>query len=738
MTFGDIFRIFRKHLMLLILFPVAVASLVYMKTRKREKEYASTCLIYTGVASGYNVTTEEHPRLDHNAVSNAFDNLLNTLKSRETVQEVSLRLVASHITLDKPDLRYISPEKYNEIRAIVPDSVLRQVKGATPETTYEKMQAYIGKNKFNVFSALVASQNGIYGVDKIRGRVNAIRKENSDMLDVSYSANDAAICQQTLLLLAQVFIRKFSEIKESEVKNVVSYYADQTDKARARLNDAELKLKDFQVKNKIINFDEQAKVLSESKQTYADEIEREKMILASAQASLASLEERLKGRKNIMESNDRVLAKQELSDINYKLANAKNFGETKENLKELTEKAEAIKKELKDLVNNLYSINNSQEGIPSDNILQQWLSNVLIVEESGARLKIMQERYNSFNSTYNDFTPLGSLLLTLKREVQVAEKEYMNKLEALNMNQQRYQNVKMSSNIKLLDQPFYPVKPIASKDFVLIPLSMIASFLLLISIYLAMELLDSSVKNPSRAERLTGFEIAGVLPKATQRNRITEYFEDSLIEQAVNRIVLETEKTALEKKPKIVLVAGTQISEGKTWMIYKMAKRISDLGYISEIFTPGSEKGYRPESIDKREVVDISKVKIRHYEIIERMVPAAKINEILKTIDKADFVFLEIPSLQEYQLPLQLVKEADLCLLVLRADRPWKDSDNYLSSLLTKVLKSKPLLVLNKVTTDRLIQIYGKVPKWFSAKLVSKNDLDKNVTKKNKVSYDPE
>src|SRR5690606_21933877 len=134
--------------------------------------------------------------------------------------------------------------------------------------------------------ALVASQNGIYGVDKIRGRVNAIRKESSDMLDVSYSANDAAICQQTLLLLAQVFIRKFSEIKESEVKNVVSYYADQTEKARARLNEAELKLKDFQVKNKIINFDEQAKVLSESRQTYADEIEKEKMILASAQASL--------------------------------------------------------------------------------------------------------------------------------------------------------------------------------------------------------------------------------------------------------------------------------------------------------------------------------------------------------------------------------------------------------------------------------------------------------------------
>ncbi len=739
MTFGDIFRILRKHLMLLILFPVAVASLVYMKTRKKEKEYASTCLIYTGVASGYNVTTEEHPRLDHNAVSNAFDNLLNTLKSRETIQEVSLRLVASHITLDKPDLRYISPEKYSEIRAIVPDSVLHQVKGATAEATYEKMQAYIGKNKFNLFSALVASQNGIYGVDKIRERVNAIRKENSDMLDVSYSANDAAICQQTLLLLAQVFIRKFSEIKESEVKNVVSYYSDQTDKARARLNDAELKLKDFQVKNKIINFDEQAKVLSESRQTYADEIEKEKMILASAQASLVSLEERLKGRKNIMESNDRVLAKrQELSDINYKIANAKNFDETKENLRELTEKAESIKKELKDLVNNLYSINNSQEGIPSDNILQQWLSNVLIIEESGARLKIMQERFNSFNTTYNDFTPLGSLLLTLKREVQVAEKEYMNKLEALNMNQQRYQNVKMSSNIKLLDQPFYPVTPIASKDFVMIPLSMIASFLLLLSIYLAIELLDSSVKNSARAERLTGFEVAGILPKVTQRNRITEYFEDSLIEQAVNRIVLETEKTAPEKKTKIVLVAGTQISEGKTWMIYKMAKRISDLGYVSEIFTPGSEKGYRPETIDKREVVDISKVKVRYYEILERMVPATKISEILKTIDKADFVFLEIPSLQEYQLPLQLVKEADLCLLVLRADRPWKESDNYLSGLITKVLKSKPLLVLNKVTTDRLIQIYGKVPKWFSAKLVSKNDQDKDVAKKNKVSYDQE
>jgi succinoglycan biosynthesis transport protein ExoP len=734
MTFGDIFRILRKHLLLLILFPVAVASLVYMKTRKREKEYASSCLIYTGVASGYNVTTEEHPRLDHNAVNNAFDNLLNTLKSRETIQEVSLRLIASHLTLDNPDLRYISPQKYYELRSIIPDSVLLQVKGNTPEATYEKIQGFISNNKFNVFSALVASQNSIYGVDKIRGRVNATRKENSDMLDVSYKASDAAICQQTLLLLAQVFIRKYSNIKESEIKNVVSYYTEQTNKARERLRDAELKLKDFQVKNKIVNFDEQSKVLSESRQVYADEVEKEKMILASAQASLVSLEERLKGRKSIIESNDRILAKrQELSDINYKIANAKNIGESQEKLQELMMRAEAIKNELKDLVNNLYSINNTQEGIPSDNILQQWLNNVLIVEESGARLKILQERLNTFNSTYDDFAPLGSVLLTLKRDVQVAEKEYMDKLEALNMNQHKYQNVRMSSNIKLLDHPFYPVKPLASKDYVLIPLSMVASFLLLLSIYLALELMDTSIKNPIRAERLTGLEVAGVLPKATSKNRITEYFEDTLIEQAVNRIVVETEKLVASKKPKIILIAGTQISEGKTWMIYKMAKRISDLGYNSEVITPGSEKGYRPERNENKELVDISKVQIRHYEIVERMVPAGKISEILKTADKADFVFIEIPSLQEYQLPLHLVKEADLCLLIVRADRPWKDSDTYLTGMLMKILKSKPLLIVNKVTTDRLIQIYGRVPKWFTAKLVSTGNKGKSVTKENKV-----
>ena len=83
--------------------------------------------------------------------------------------------------------------------------------------------------------------------------MTASRKSLSDMLEVSYSANDPAICQQTLQLLSEVFIRRYKEIKSGEIGNVVNYFTEQTEKSQKKLKAAEDRIKDFEVKNKIIN-----------------------------------------------------------------------------------------------------------------------------------------------------------------------------------------------------------------------------------------------------------------------------------------------------------------------------------------------------------------------------------------------------------------------------------------------------------------------------------------------------
>lgn len=50
--------------------------------------------VYTGIVSGYDITTTEGTRQDWNIINNAMDNLINIILSQSTLKNVSMRLYA--------------------------------------------------------------------------------------------------------------------------------------------------------------------------------------------------------------------------------------------------------------------------------------------------------------------------------------------------------------------------------------------------------------------------------------------------------------------------------------------------------------------------------------------------------------------------------------------------------------------------------------------------------------------
>ena len=73
----------------LILCPLLVALLVYIKMGTKPRNYKSTTTIYTGIVSGYDITTTEGSRQDWNVINNAMDNLINIILSQSTLKNVS-------------------------------------------------------------------------------------------------------------------------------------------------------------------------------------------------------------------------------------------------------------------------------------------------------------------------------------------------------------------------------------------------------------------------------------------------------------------------------------------------------------------------------------------------------------------------------------------------------------------------------------------------------------------------
>ena len=80
-----IIRILAKKWLLLLVLPVMAAAVVFAVMSRQPKLYKSSCTIYTGIVSGYDVLASENSRQDWMAVNNAVDNLMSVIMAESTL-----------------------------------------------------------------------------------------------------------------------------------------------------------------------------------------------------------------------------------------------------------------------------------------------------------------------------------------------------------------------------------------------------------------------------------------------------------------------------------------------------------------------------------------------------------------------------------------------------------------------------------------------------------------------------
>jgi hypothetical protein len=70
--------------------------------------------------------------------------------------------------------------------------------------------------------------------------------------------------------------------------------------------------------------------------------------------------------------------------------------------------SEKLKKALKESVDRLYSLNNSTEGIPGKNLLEEWLKLSLLIQESESKLQVLLGNQTQFEKVFDRYAPMGS------------------------------------------------------------------------------------------------------------------------------------------------------------------------------------------------------------------------------------------------------------------------------------------------------------------------------------------
>ena len=894
MDISQLFRILKRHILLLILVPVILAAAVWYYTRNQDRTYQSETIIYTGIVSGYNLESTSNTNVDYMGTSMQFDQIVNYLGSRKVVEETAIRLLAQHLMLETYDTRYINKKNYDAIQQSVPEEVknlvvkynksgaerkkIEQIKnlqykidslekiksggtsspspsvsstyitvnpvqsradslrkapsfhivaeGETLESIasrynltlselmdinemqtkeiqpgmklickkvndsgntyhtvlanedlasiaanyntttenlmelnslidtkvspgdnllvesnsetndsgksvstdqidpirkhiqaliipqriniddYEKTVAnlmnYYHHNNNNYVYELLNYSGPIYSINAITSNLTSNRIQNSDLVKVTYRSVDQGIAQNTLAILTEVFIRLYRELRVNNTDKVVQYFMRQVALAYNRLSEQEGRLLLLNQNNKIINYYEQSKSIALEKDALDREIQNKLVINGQAVAAIRNMESKLANKDSIYLKSSKILTKrEELSAYTERLElNKVAIGYDPyqaQKMQDLTAKTNKLKEELKGYVNQIYLYGHSTEGVPIATILDSWFRNVIVYEESKAALNVLRNRLKEFEKTYSIFAPLGAMTKRYERQIAVAEQAYIEMKRALNQAKLRQQNLEMSSNMKVIDDPSYPIEALASKRKLLILAAALIGLLLVAFIILVLEYFDDSIKTPERAENLTGLKLASAFPRIipgyrkVDLNLITQRFTDLLLQNIKLKTLLM--KPEERNKPLLLMFFSTNPETGKSTIANNLIDRLRATDERVLSINYRFEDGYSNENDDFNYSYT--------YTIDNHFIEVESINELLGARNLRqdnyiyDYILLELPSIVHHAYPINLMKSIDIPILFVNATDHWRKSDVKALENLMLVTKNKPLVVLN-------------------------------------------
>ncbi len=785
----ELIRLFLKHKILLVLVPLVLALLVMRLTGKSRLSYTSSTVLYTGIASGSSIEMDK--AVNYFATNTAFDNLINIIKSRETQEQVAIRLLSQHLMLQAADPKYISPKLYAEFKLKIPAYLYRYVahgsqaapvtdsaaliaaKSGIAETAQtDSSEANDPAEKISLFPAFINRTNYEQTVANLTALMNSSdtnfvykllnfndehysikaistikpeRMSSSDLIKLTYETDDPGICQQTLSILNEVCIKNYKNIKENRSDAVVKYFESQLSLANVKLKDAEDKLLAFNKSNNIINYYEQSKAVAVVKEDMEVDYYNKKAQLAGTEAATKRLEDKLNIQQLVqLKSNNLLEKRKQLGDINFEIASAEAEGAQNaaniNKLVSLKKQSDLLKTEIKSSVGELYSYQNTVEGLPVSTVLNDWINNAIESENLRAKIKVMDQRNRDFQQQYSIYAPAGANIKRIEREISVSEQGYLEILHGLNLAKLKLQDNELTSNLKAVDPPFYPLQPIATKRGVLIIAAAVIGFLLVFGIILSMEYLDDTLKNIKRAAKILQLPAVGMMPRILLNPGTINlpFIQNRLLQIAAQNIEQYISTHPSGKTVKTIVFLSTMEKEGKSVLAGNIAKTLKEegkkvllLNYSNKTAGIGSQRkfpilnrlmGYQDPRINFSSsfLADpasyLQPAAYATYTINEQFYKAAAYTDILEQNGiqlnfVPDYVFIELPALIYNNYPADLVAQSDMSILVCRSNRLWAEADQTALNSLLPVCGPAMHFIVNGVELKEVESVLGDLPK---------------------------
>lgn len=678
MSFSDALRLLARHWLLLVLVPLVLGVSAFVFARRIPKVYNSDTTIYTGIASGYDIVHGD-ATADYNVTNNAFDNLINLITARSTKVEVVYRLVAQHLWQlhQHPALGATLP--YSSLQDVLPAPLRQQLLGASEAATLDNVRRTATSNEDNAIARLVNSGDATYSLDAL-SHLTASRINISDLVKLEFESYDPEVCRRTLQLVTEVFLDQSRNLREGQTASVIKYYEDELARNKAQMEKTENAILAFNREHNIINYETQSNNAANNKDALTADMTALSQQYAGAQAALNAISGKIGHRESTLLSSRQMLdQRQKLNRLNAALTDAQlQDGGNSVKVKQLQAEADRTAQAMQQNVDTYYAQSTSTDGIPSKDLMSEWVQDMVLVETNRAKLGVMKKRLGEFESEYQRMAPLGATIKKLERDNELAEKAYLATLASLNSSKASMQNTQLASKVKIIDAPNMPTSPKNGKLLPIVGLSTLGGLVFVAGLVLGLGLLDKSLKTPAAAARQIGLPVAGIMLDAhTTPPKLLQASQQRSLDQLVRHILIQA-NTPPAASPFVVGVFSVQHQESKTTLCQALAQRCHQMGVSTLALYPNAS-GIAPDTQDPIETPSLyysPEVAASRGWPLDELIQNAMPKHMQETSSPSiKVVLVEFPALRESLLPVGVLRELSLVFLTVPANRPWSQAD---------------------------------------------------------------
>ena len=684
----------------LVILPMISIIVAWFMTRHMERIYDTNTTIYTGMITGYNL--EGGSGVAGGNQQTNITNLMLIITTDNTIHEVSLRLLARCLMYGNPnkDNNYISAEHFRQLSATVPAEVKALVNHNSESQTYANLKAYEKPSQENYLFSLL-NYHPYFGINNITSRLKVLQLNRSDIIDIGYSANDAGIAYNTLDILNEVFARQYQQIRFGETGNVIKFFEKEVARLYRILSNAEDDLIRYNVSKKIINYDEQTKALTGLEAQQQNFRNDQLMNYTRAKHLLDYLERQLGNRAQVIRSNQEFTNQvKDISRIqsrisNLRLMSSEGGGMDTESQIELAKAQRDLQAatgrvtELtKDIEASTYS---TETGVKANEMLSRWLEQLLLLEKTKAEMTATDIMKQSLDKQYYFYAPIGATLDRKARHIGFIEGNYMEMLKALNSARLRQRNLQMSTaSLRVLNPPMFPLNAQPTNRIMILLGAFMLTFMLTALWFLIIEMLDRTLRDRMRSERITQIPVMGCYPK--ESNLRYRRFNKTIADMAMKQLSKALLPHFQEGQQNVLNLISTDTGNGKSYLAQELENYWISIGLQVRRLT-----------YDEDFLAEDSK-----------FILAKGIKDLCPDILPDEIAIIEYPNLDENSISPALLNIGTVNLMVTRANRTWKDVDQKalkeVQAMLDEEHKDTLFMYLTEASRYAVEEFVGQLP----------------------------